>query len=148
MPRQFRPILRPTFRPDFHPTYENLSPTILLWGMSGATFLGCKHCNVSTKKRQVQVWSITHVFDGQRWCVCVRFIPIPGQNHKNCKCKCIQMLFQQQKAQRCVYYHPGRNYKKFLGTFYNIFPPEHFLCSVAATGLSLCPREHAKEFAL
>ena len=27
-------------------------------------------------------------------------------------------------------------------------PPEHFLCNVAATGLPLFAREHAKEFAL
>ena len=29
-----------------------------------------------------------------------------------------------------------------------IIPPEHFLSNVAATGLSLFAREHAKEFAL
>ena len=29
-----------------------------------------------------------------------------------------------------------------------IIPPEHFLCNVAASGLSLFAREHAKEFAL
>ena len=29
-----------------------------------------------------------------------------------------------------------------------IIPPEHFLCNVAATGLSLFAGEHAKEFAL
>ena len=29
-----------------------------------------------------------------------------------------------------------------------IVPPEHFLCNVAATRLSLFAREHAKEFAL
>ena len=28
-----------------------------------------------------------------------------------------------------------------------INPPEHFLCNVAATGLSLFAREHVKEFA-
>ena len=47
--------------------------------------------------------------------------------------------------------------KEFLGTVIfviifaiitNVIPPEHFLCSVAATGLSLFAREHAKEFAL
>ena len=34
-----------------------------------------------------------------------------------------------------------------LCTYYKIIPPEHFLCNVAATGLSLFAREHAKEFA-
>ena len=29
-----------------------------------------------------------------------------------------------------------------------IIPPEYFLCNVAATGVSLLAREHAKEFAL
>ena len=29
-----------------------------------------------------------------------------------------------------------------------IISPEHFLCNVAATGLALFAREHAKEFAL
>ena len=29
-----------------------------------------------------------------------------------------------------------------------LIPPEHLLCNVAATGLSLFAREHAKEFAL
>ena len=47
--------------------------------------------------------------------------------------------------------------KEFLGTysFLRIFviiakmiTPEHFVCNVAATGLSLLAREHAKEFAL
>ena len=47
--------------------------------------------------------------------------------------------------------------KEILGTFSFaiifvittvIIPPEHFLCNVAATGVSLFAREHAKEFAL
>ena len=29
-----------------------------------------------------------------------------------------------------------------------LIPPEHFLCDVAATGLSLFARKHAKEFVL
>ena len=33
-----------------------------------------------------------------------------------------------------------------LCNYYKIIPPEHFLCSVAATGLSLFAREHGKEF--
>ena len=43
---------------------------------------------------------------------------------------------------------------EFLGTLSfviilaNIIPPEHFLCNVAAAGLSLFAREHAKQFAL
>ena len=50
----------------------------------------------------------------------------------------------------------GRNYYKifFLGTIIfvvlfvtirEIIPPEYSLCNVAATGLSLFAREHAKE---
>ena len=47
--------------------------------------------------------------------------------------------------------------KEFLETFMfviifviisKIIPPEHFLCNVAATGLSSLARERAKEFAL
>ena len=47
--------------------------------------------------------------------------------------------------------------KKFLGTIIlviifvfitKLIPPEHLLCNVAATGLSLYAREHAQEFAL
>ena len=47
--------------------------------------------------------------------------------------------------------------KECLGTFIfaiifviitKIIPREHFLCNVAATGLSLFAREHAKEFVL
>ena len=47
--------------------------------------------------------------------------------------------------------------KKFLGTsmfviifviITKIIPPEHFLCNVAASGLSLFAREYEKEFAL
>ena len=54
-------------------------------------------------------------------------------------------------------YHTGNYYKilprnncfcNALGIYYKIIPPEHFLCNVAATGLSLFAREHAKECAL
>ena len=57
-----------------------------------------------------------------------------------------------------ITYHPGRTYYKIIpwnNYFVIIFviitkivPPEHFLCNVAATGLSLFAREDAKEFAL
>ena len=54
--------------------------------------------------------------------------------------------------------HPGRNDYKIipwnnyfcnkLCNYYQIIPPKHLLCGVAASGLSLFAREHAKEFAL
>ena len=52
-------------------------------------------------------------------------------------------------------YHPGRNSFKifpwniyFVIIFVNIvIPPKDFLCNVAATGVSLFPREHAKDLA-
>ena len=53
------------------------------------------------------------------------------------------------------HYHPGRNYYKIipwpnnfcnnLCKYYKIIPPEHFVCNVAANGLSLFAREHAKK---
>ena len=56
-------------------------------------------------------------------------------------------------------YHPGRNDYKIIpwnvafcaiifAIITKINPREHFLCNVAATGLSLFEREHAKEVAL
>ena len=55
-------------------------------------------------------------------------------------------------------YHPGRNYYKIspwniilviiFVIIIKTIPQEHFLCNVAAAGLSLFATEHAKEFAL
>ena len=62
------------------------------------------------------------------------------------------------RTEQILHYHPGRNYYKIIPwnksfailfvIITNIIPPEHFLRNVAATGLSMYAREHAKAFAL
>ena len=73
---------------------------------------------------------------------------VNGRKEAACMHLCPDGMKQVPSWQELLQIIPRNILKIIFIIMTNIIPPEHFLCNLAATGLSLFAREHATEFAL